>query len=321
MDLTNNLTYLQKVAVRGDVAYTLASASHNTEIKFRIYLILRAVKDQYRSAFLQAIKEAVTLDDEVIDALYLESQTNKVPVWLWIEEVLEDIKIHLRGSFTSLLDGTHLCMNRDVEKKKLLESAFIVFARKALLISPVASEQLFNTILEDDSLDFLHTSCFYLKSCCPNIKLIKGNKETTEEIPEEILDCYFDLKYILDFGTETAALDHTDKPKRKRILRNNTFMKEDIGGPINQLEAVVSQEELSNFLSSKITELFNEVSNSRVSDNPSKYKVIKIFPDSGISITIKTCNSKEEAENFIEKIKKEYPELLKSCEFKYYREG
>ena len=62
-----------------------------------------------------------------------------------------------------------------------------------------------------------------------------------------------------------------------------------------------------------------EVPNSGIS-RKAKFKVIKVFPDSGISIPIKTCNTAEEAENFIKKVEKEYPELLKSCKFEYYRE-
>jgi hypothetical protein len=279
-------------------------------MKYRIYLILKEVEEKYKPFLIQEFKEATTFDDIIVDQIYLETLTNKVPTWLWIEKTIADIK-------TSVLlvpardQGALISIDKPEERKKIIESAFVNFSRKALLVCPEASEQLFNTILDDYELEFLHTSCFYLKSCCDEVRDLGCTHDHTSE---DLLDCQFDIRDLLSLRIESEALEALSNPEK--ILSKIKSKKPKKREPVEVIEinGSISKEELSSYLSEKITELFKNA-NFSDEDEEIKYVVKKVFTNTDISTDIKTCRTEEEAEEFIEKIKREYPELNKTCNF------
>ena len=83
----------------------------------------------------------------------------------------------------------------------------------------------------------------------------------------------------------------------------------------------MSHEELSQYLSEKIAEIFdNHTHSSNQCSSNTVYVVKKVFTDSGLSTDIRTCQTKKEALNFVKKIIKEYPELTNTCEFQIHTE-
>ena len=74
MSIENDLTYLQKVALKGEIAFALSTAAHNTEIKLRTYLFLKEVGAELRPFILECIKEAVTFDESEIDRIKVSIQ-------------------------------------------------------------------------------------------------------------------------------------------------------------------------------------------------------------------------------------------------------
>lgn len=308
MVVGDNLTNLQKVALKGEVAYAVSTAAHDSDVKYRVYTILRDIEEEHKSFLIEAFKEAVTFDENIIDKLYLETLTNKVPVWLWVEKAIADMKEALR--LTEITSLGKSSVDKVEERKKIIESAFINFARKALLISPDASEQLFNEILNDYDLSFLHTSCFYLKSSCEEMR---DSGKVEDHISEDLMDCHFDIRDMLNFRVESEALklfneeksNYKIKKKPKRVIKAEAI----------DITPDMTEDEISELINKKIFSVFKGLVNEEPEQQKFKYVVNKVFNNTQISTTIRVCDTREEAEKFIEKIKKEYPELQHTCDF------
>ena len=325
--IEEQLTYLQKAALKGEIGFALSTSSHDTEIKFRTYLILKEVEDKFKPFIIECIKEAVTFDETIIDRIYLEILNGTVPVWLWVEETIADIKIHLNSAqiSSSILTGLKLSIDKLQERKNLIESAFVLFAREAMMISPLAVKQLLEEVLEDNDLDFLQSACFYLKESCKEIQKFRNS----EEVPDKLMSCLFDIKKILSFGIETKELSRLNRfEKKQRTYEKITKQPLPTGEVVAEgsftVDNTFTSEEISQYISEKIAELFegNVSTHSYLKPKqPSNtvYVVKKVFTDSGISTNIRVCRSEEEAVNFIKKIIKEYPELTNVCEFQVER--
>ena len=327
MPIEENLTYLQKVALKGEIAFALSTASHDAEIKYRTYLILKEVDEKFKPLIIECIKEAVTLDEDVIDRIYLEVINNTVPVWIWVDEVIADLKMPLKlaDSGVPVLAGSRLSIDKVKERKNLIESAFLMFAREAIMLSPYAMEQLIETILNDYDLDFLESACSYLKGCLNEVKALKKGDT---EIPEELMSCLFDIKRALSFAVETKALSVLNKTEKKINKRYQQITKQPL--PTEDIvvegsfavDGTITHEQLSQYISDKIAELFEgPVTNTaKVTPADTVYVVKKVFTDSGLSTNIRVCRTEEEAIDFVKKIVREYPELMNTCEFQVHTE-
>ena len=308
MVVGDNLTNLQKVALKGEVAYAVSTATHDSEIKYRIYAILKDIEEEYKLFLLEAFKEAVTFDEEIVDRLYLETLSNRVPVWLWVEKAKDDIKEALR--LTELTSTSKTSIDKLEEKKKIIESAFVNFARGALLISPDAAEQLFDEILSDPDLDFLHVSCFYLRSSCEEVR---DSGRVEDKIPEELMNCHFDIRDMLNFRVESEGLELLNKGRDiRRVIKKP---KKVIKAEAIDITPDMTEDEISELINKKVFSVFKELINEEPKEQKFKYIVNKVFTNTQISTTIRVCDTREEAEKFIEKIKKEYPELQHTCDF------
>ena len=308
MVVGNSLTNLQKVAIRGEVAYAVSTATHNAEVKYRIYTILKEVEDKYKPFLIEAFKEAVTFDEWIVDKLYLETLTNEVPVWLWIEKVIADMKESLY--LTEATSISRASVNKVAERKKIIESAFVNFGRKALITSVEAAEQLFDEVLEDNDLSFLHTSCFYLRSSCEEMR---DSGKVQDKVPEDLLECCFDIRDMLSIKIETEALEvfNNDefvpkfKPKKKIIKKTEKI----------SISPDMTEEDIKELVNQKMMSLFMEDFKENKPKKQFKYVVNKVFNNTQISTTIRVCDTQEEAEQFIKEIKRVYPELQNTCEF------
>ena len=320
--LGENLTYLQKVALKGDISLAFLSASHDTEIKFRAYLILKGVIPKLRPFFAECMKEALTFDAGVIDCLSLEIANNQVPVWLWIEEVMADIKLQLSLTENKYSDVLlhPLSLDKTVERQNLIESAFVFFAREAAGISTFATEQLLDKVLEDNDLEFLYNACFYLKGYCVEVR---KEKKESEQVPEEIMTCLFNPRKTMDFLIETKFLKLLNASERREKKHKKAHRKQaESEKYVIQEDAdldEIPRKEAMKCISDTIAEIFG--SPIKVMDSPRDvYVVKKVFPESGMSTDIRVCKTAKEAVAFIKKILKEYPELVGTCEFQICRE-
>lgn len=307
MTIGDNLTNLQKVALKGEVAYAVSTAPHDGDVKYRIYTILREIEEEYKPFLIEAFKESVTFDESIIDRLYLETLTNEVPVWLWVEKAIGDIKEALHLSEMTTISRASI--DKSEERKKIIESAFINFARKSMLISPDASEQLFDKILDDYDLSFLHTSCFYLKSSCEEMR---DSGTVQDKISEDLMECHFDIRDMLSLRVETEALKMFNEEAPRKLKKKS---KKIIKAESIDITPDMTEKEISDLINKKIFAAFKGLVSEEPEGQKFKYVVNKVFNNTQISTTIRVCDTEEEAEKFIEKIKKEFPELQNTCNF------
>ena len=97
MKENDKLTYMQQVALEGEVAFALSSAIHNADLKMRIYIILKELKEDYRGYVIQAVKNIVQLPEEELERVILEVSQPEMPLWLWVDRCIADIKLAVLG--------------------------------------------------------------------------------------------------------------------------------------------------------------------------------------------------------------------------------
>ena len=229
----------------------------------------------------------------------------------------------------------------DIDKKlaqqMIIKSAFVYYCRSIATISPPAALKLCRYILEEEnlSLGFLSEVCFQL------IADISSLPYVSEKLPKEIFHSSFDIKDMLNFSLETKILNDLDKIEKKKTTRKKRTTKKEqldlskmaengqlkiepletgidniqafkIEAPINsdldQAKGIAEQ------VNDVITKLLNEQLSKNAPKKHERYAVVKKFKGEKNSLTIKTFDSPEEAEDFIKTIKKEYPTMYKNCE-------
>ena len=322
MELNENLTHLQKTALQGEIALVLSSAPHNAELKYRSFILLKEVAENLRPFVLQGIKEFVDIPETEIDRIMLEVQSHTIPVWLWIEKSIEDLRMSLELNENIMVGGRAKINKKDC-RKSIIESAFVYFVRSAMSISLSAASQLCSEVLDCNDLEFLHSSSFYLLSVCKELSEIE---KPQNKVPKKLLDCTFNLRDILSFKLESKALDMLNKAELEPEWSPRTTHEGEFTHVIqmdSETGKGLTTEELSNFLSQKITELFEGVSKENTNNTPPiskpqnshRYVVKKVFKGSHLTTVLKNFKNIEDAVEFKNKIEKELPELLKTCEF------
>ena len=321
MKINEKLTHLQKSALEGEIAYLLSTSPHNAEIKFRLYFILSEIDKEDKPFALQIIKDQVNFNENIINKINLESENSTVPLWLWIEKTIADLKEAL--SYSESYNSARISINKLLCRKKIITSSFIMFIRRSLLISPTATHKLCEEILETPELNFLNTSCFYILQNCEEMKELK--KEV--KINKEILDCCFDIRERMSYQIEKKALNTiTESSKKHRNFTQELLEPLESKNSKNDNVPVftlnientkeMTQEQLSNFLSQKITELFKNSTVKKDSSKKEVYIVRKVFKNAeNQEVVLKECKTQEEAEKFVEQIKRNFPDLLKTCSF------
>ena len=321
-----NLTELQKTAIKGQVSAMLSFARANADLKIKIYRMLKEVDPIYKPLFLEAVKEVVTLSEEEVMKLFFMGSLGEVPLSLWVEKTIDDIKHYLKVPETSFRSSS-IALDKKQERINIIKSTFINFGRKIIMVSPKAMIELMKNILDDNELEFLHSSCIYLQGGCSDVMNFECYpKDEDEKISESILKCEFDPYDIMSIDTETECLNRINEDSLSNTTPEvkESFYAEpkvikvtriDIGDDKMQL----SQEELSQYLGKEILEIFNriqpmqEVKSSGNSEL--RYVVQKKYKNTDIKEDIRQCKSEKEAVDFINKINKEYPELDRTCEF------
>ena len=331
-----NSTQAQKIAIEGEVAKALVTAKHNAEILYRIYTIIKSAPKDVSLYVIEVAKKLLNINDLKLNKLLLEVSNDDLPYWVWLERIAEDLKLSVN---MAMAEGM-LCMG-DIDKKlaqqMIVKSVFVYYCRSVATISPAAAIKLCRYILEEESLSlgFLSEVCFAL------INDISGLPHENEKLPKEIFHSSLDPKDMLSFSLETKILDDLNKTDKKKTIRKKRTSKKEqldlskmaeegqlkiepletgidsihafkIEAPINsdldQAKAVAEQ------INDVIAKLLNEQISKKAPEKHERYAVVKKFKGEKDSLTIKTFDSPEEAEDFIKTIKKEYPTMYKNCE-------
>ena len=287
----NNLTYLQKTALEGEVARIVTTSRHDGEILLRLYTVLKNAPSELCFDIIKIVKDLTFVKEELLNKVILEVSSDKVPLWIWTNKIIGDIKIALRMAYA---EGTisEASVHKKEAQEKIVKSAFMLYCRQVAMLSPSTACQLCLDIMKEDSgkLDFLYDCCFTLIEDIKELR-IKEKKGVLDQI---ILSS-IDMQNILSYKLETEVISNTiekEKPKKERAEKKE-----------KREEEVISK---------IIEESFNK---SRKKENQLniKYSVIKYYTDCGVSTTLRSFKTEEEAEEFMQLIKKQFPDIQKTC--------
>ena len=308
----NDLTYLQKVALDGEIAFAIATSNHDDEVLFRMYSILTSVDDDIYPYVLDCFEELSNIPVEKIQRVRAEIALGKVPMWIWENKTVSDLKecIKLADPATSMSSTS---ADNKMLKLKLVESAFIFFIRKVAMLSAQASKSICLKILEEPKLECLFQAC----SCMlQEIEELPMNKKVSKETFKKLMEEHFDMRDTLSYKLETKALNmliRSEKEEAKRKpkveLNKESFKNEEMPERQKSFEEIFNE-----FLAED--DVFQAIFQQANSfEEPKEYIVKKIFKSSGKATTLETFKTKREAESFIKDIITNMPELLQTCTF------
>ena len=295
----DNLTQLQKTAIEGEVAKALSTARHNPEILYRVYAIMRNIPKELQGYVSEIIKEFVELSPSMLKRVTLEAVAEEVPIWLWIDKVVADVKLSIK---LASMDGM-ICeaeADKKLMQKKIVKSAFVFFVRKTAMTCTKAARDLCRHVLDEEGLelDFLGDVCFSLIAEIDEL-------EQSNVMPLDTFHTEFDIRDLLSFKVETNVIESHDEAQEQEVETQKTSP-EDFVEDLNKA---------SETLNKIVIELLGQSTPSE-KEKPEKYAVTKEYANSPVSTTLKTFNTEAEANSYKEQIEENYPDLMKSCKLK-----
>lgn len=300
------LTFSQQVALDGEIAYAIATSSHDDEVIYRMYSVLLTVPKELYGFVLESFTRLSEIPEEKIMRVRSEITLGKVPIWIWENKCISDLKECIKYS-TQNQNISSITANPKTLRIRLIESALIFFVRRTAMLSPQAAYNLCIRILDERSLKCLEKVCTYLIGELSELPMkSKVSKETLQKIMEN----NFDLRETLSFKLEIKALDILDNKEdlTKKSNKVSFKIKDEVIKAI--LEAAGGAEEAENPIETLITAtLQNEQTEN------TDFVVKKIFNGSKKVTTLETFKTREEAENFIKTILSNMPELSQTCTF------
>ena len=312
MNENDKLTYMQQIAVEGEIAFALSTAPHNAEMKYRIYLILKELREDLRPYVISTVRKITKFPEGELERVFWELTQEEPPLWLWIDRCIADFKLAIYGGELTNTPESRLFVNKKEAKLLLIKSAFNRFIREVSICCSPAARQLLITVKEDRELEFLHPSCVF---CLQELQLLEMSRPPKAKIPFTIMDMSFDMKNLLSFIMETEALEKAKKASAKVEDRAKNLMEKanakDKQGFIEALDEVISS-----VIGETIEELAGEEDEPTTDrKKPVKYIVMKRFKTSNLQIPLRDFDTRKEALAFVDELIKNFPELKKVCTF------
>jgi len=296
-DYSEKLTYAQKVALEGEVALTIASANHDEDLAYMIYLTLSNVPTDLYPFLLGCFRKMCDLPDEVFIKIRNEINLNNVPLWLWRDKCIADLRESIRLSTKS---NTELSANPKTLRKKLLESSFLVFIKKIAYVYPQAAIDLCEDIMKTEELEFLNTICMVLIQELSNLAV--KNKPTKKDL-NLVMNTLIDFRELLTFAVECQENKRNGIPEEP----------EETGE-----ESEMSAEEITEKIDTLVQSIFNTVPKKFIVKKPAQetlFIVKKYFKGSKNNTVLRTFKTKREAESFVREILEQFPDLERTCTF------
>ena len=301
------LTYIEKAALDGEIAFALSTCPHNDEVLFRVYLICKELEPKFRPYVINSIKSMTTCEEEMIDRVVLELENEEPPLWLWLNKCVSDLKLSLKPAELTFSTDT-LNVDKKLARENLITSSFIRFVEGLALCYSPAATQLCQQVQECLELSFLQTACFYLLE---DIRRVEATRPPKSKVPSTILAMNYEMPKILSFMGEKERLENKAKGKELTLEEKTSSPKTRKSGKELQDQISKAHSALDN-LAEVIKSVAEEVS---IVSEDILYVVSKTFKESHLSTPLRTFDTEEEAIRFIESIKESFPELEKTCEF------
>ena len=311
----DNITQLQKIAIEGEIAKALSTARHDEEILYRYYVILKQAPKEISYLLVQIIRDMVDIKQELLDRVALEVSLDITPLWIWVNRTVADLKLSLKLACADQIGSAS--MDRKGLQKKLMKSSFVYFVRSVAMMSPTAAITLCNHIINEEpvELDFLEDACFALLTEV-------GELDVDERVNEAVLGTTFDISKILSYKVETSVIEKRNQRGTEETNGDiKTSDKTDRGTTLTSTQVSLDSSEpvdISQLLQKTIAEILE--AQTKTEDKTSgKFVGVKEYEGCDVSTPLRECNSEEEAEKFIESMKKQFPELVKTVRFKICR--
>lgn len=286
----DRLTYLQKLALDGEIAFVITTSNHDDEVLYRMYGILVSIPKEFYNYALESFEEQSNLPESMIARIRAEIASDTVPLWLWENKCISDLKECLKvNSQTS----SSISADQKALKMKLIESAFVLFCRKLTFINSKPVIELCNRILEETELSYLWKACSYVVN---NLAELPKAKKVTKKMAEQIFKADFDIRDTLAFKFEMETLKQVDKI----VEEKEEFDKE--------IRELADNDDI-------IQALIEAATKESESTEGNLFVVKKIFKGSCKAIVLETFQTKTEAETFIRDILSNMPELSQTCTF------
>ena len=300
------LTYAQKLALDGEIAYAIATSNHDDEVLYRLYSVLSTVPKELYTVVLGAFERLSNIPEEKIQRVRAEIALGKVPIWIWENKCISDLKECIKYS-GQINNPSSITADQKALRCKLVESAFVFFIRKIATIAAKPAYDLCSKILEEPNLKQLEEACIYLMG---EISELHMKDKLSRDILMNIMESNFDIRETLSLKLEIKALEMLDKPKKdKSLLFKNMSFNDEV------LNAIMGLSEDNEKNNKSIENLINAALNEDINKESKGYVVKKIFNGSLKSTTLETFNTKKEAEDFIKNILLNMPELSQTCTF------
>lgn len=315
MKILNNLTLSQKIALEGEVAMALTGVSHNDELKYRLYMILKHLHSEYRDCVVEAIKKMITLDDCEFQKILWEVDQEEPPLYLWVNKCVSDIKMNAKPSEYSYAQGGPVSTDKAGNRQAIIATCFCRFVRAVAFCCSTAARALMTAIKADEELDFLHVACTYELE---ELRQLEAARPPKSKVSSTIMDMQisFNPDSMLSFSAETKSIKRREEAEVKNAERAKKLMNKagDKEGFIEALDEVISS-----IVGETIEELAAEEKEQVNLPSRARYIVTKKFNGSELAIPLRDFKTRGEALEFIAELNKNFPELNKTCTFEITR--
>ena len=241
MKENDKLTYMQQVALNGEIAYAVSTAPHNAELKIRIYLILKELREDFRDYVIKAVRQITKFPEGELERVIWELTQDDFPLWMWVDKCIADIKMAVYHGELTNTPECRLSVDKREAKLNLVISAFNKFIREVSICCSPAARAVLTKIIEENDLEFLHPSCVF---CLQELQGLEEIRPPKSKIPTTLFDMGFDIKNMLSFVMETEALERANKASEKVADKAQNLMRkakaEDKQGFIEALDEVIS---------------------------------------------------------------------------------
>ena len=193
-----SLTYIQRIAVRGDVG-KLVNTIYNREedIPFVCFMCLTV----YSSEYFEEVKKVLTesFGPEVVERMYYYVTSRVVPYNIWADKCVAEFKAML-----------NICKEqRDFD---MVRSIFCNYLYRVQEVSLTACHVLLSVVLKDEGMLDLHKDAFYLNNNIPFPEKIQVEEDNPNEA--EITSKFFSESLIFGLaiaGTDVLPIDEPTK--------------------------------------------------------------------------------------------------------------
>lgn len=172
----SDLTYIQRVALRGEVGRIVALYSkHDEDVPFGCFMAMSMYVADYYKDVVSILEELV--DEDIVQRVAFYYQSRIVPYDIYASKMVADMLYYITGEDS-------------VANVMYLRSLFCNYIMKLEKLSPTACHLVLNKVMQEEDLEPLHEDAFYLRSNIPlPIEVKEDDLSAQEKMDKYVKDC------------------------------------------------------------------------------------------------------------------------------------